>query len=71
MTIATILKFLVIGLFAVPNLFGIWHAFHRVFPTSQERLIWIGVCVFVPVIGGISYLIFGLRRASKWDMEKQ
>jgi len=71
MTVATILTFLVIGLFAIPNLFGIWHAFHRVFPTPQERLIWIGVCIFVPVIGGISYLIFGLRRARKWDTEKQ
>ena len=65
MTAATILTFLIIGLFAVPNLFGIWHAFHRVFPTPQERLIWIGVCIFVPVIGGISYLLFGLRRARK------
>ena len=65
MTVATILTFLIIGLFAIPNLFGIWHAFHRVFPTPQERLIWIGVCIFVPVIGGISYLLFGLRRARK------
>ena len=70
MTVAAILKFLVLGLFAVPNLFGIWHAFHRVFPTPQERLFWIGVCIFVPVIGGISYLIFGLRRARKWVPDK-
>jgi hypothetical protein len=67
MTVAAILKFLALGLFAIPNLFGIWHSFHRVFPTPQERLIWVGVCVFVPVIGGISYLIFGLRRARKWN----
>jgi len=65
LTAANILTFFLIGLFAVPNLFGIWHAFHRVFPTPQERLIWIGACVFVPVIGGICYLIFGLRRARK------
>ena len=71
MTAAKILAFLVIGLFAVPNLFGIWHAFHRVFPTPQERLIWIAVCVFVPIIGGVSYLMFGLRHARKWDTEKQ
>ena len=65
MTAAAILKFFALGLFAIPNLFGIWHAFHRVFPTPQERLIWIGVCIFVPVIGGICYLIFGFRRAHK------
>ena len=69
MTAANILAFLIIGLFAIPNLFGIWHAFHRIFPTPQERMIWIGVCIFVPVIGGVSYLIFGLRRARKWDGE--
>ena len=65
MTSTEILFFLGVGLFAIPNLFGIWHAFHRVFPTPQERLIWVGVCVFVPIIGGISYLIFGFRRARK------
>jgi hypothetical protein len=70
MTPTVILVFLGIGLFAIPNLFGIWHAFHRVFPTPQERLIWVAVCVFVPVIGGVSYLIFGLRRARKWDPAK-
>lgn len=60
-----ILNLLLLGIPAIPNLFGIWHAWNRVFPTSQERLIWIGVCVFVPVLGGLAYLIFGLRRAKK------
>ena len=60
-----ILTWLLLGIPAIPNLFGIWHAFHRVFPTPQERLIWLGVCVFVPVIGGLAYLIFGMRRAKK------
>lgn len=67
---SSILFFLLIGLFAIPNLFGIWHAFRRVFPTQQERLIWLGVCVFVPVIGGLAYLVFGLRRSRKWDPAK-
>ena len=67
MTIAAFLKLLVLGLLALPNLFGIWHAFHRVFPTPQERLIWIGACIFVPVIGGLCYLIFGIRRARMQD----
>ncbi|MDL2317284.1 PLD nuclease N-terminal domain-containing protein [Desulfovibrio sp. OttesenSCG-928-A18] len=56
-----------VGFLAIPNLFGIWHAFHRIFPSNQERLIWIGVCIFVPVLGGICYLIFGFRRARKYD----
>lgn len=60
-----ILTLLLMGLPAIPNLFGIWHAWNRVFPTQQERLIWLGVCVFVPVIGGLAYLLFGMRRAKK------
>lgn len=60
-----LLTLLLLGIPAIPNLFGIWHAWGRVFPTQQERLIWLGVCVFVPVIGGVAYLIFGMRRAKK------
>ena len=60
-----ILQLLLLGIPAIPNLFGIWHAWNRVFPTQQERLIWLGVCVFVPVIGGLAYLLFGMRRAKK------
>ncbi|MDR1686520.1 MAG: PLD nuclease N-terminal domain-containing protein [Desulfovibrio sp.] len=56
------------GLLALPaliNLFGIAHAFRRVFPSPQERLLWLGCCVFVPVVGGLAYLVFGMRRAAK------
>lgn len=60
-----ILTLLLLGIPAIPNLFGIWHAFHRVFPTPNERLIWMAICVFVPVVGGVLYLVFGLRRARK------
>ena len=56
---------LLLGIPQIPNLFGIWHAYNRVFPTPQERLIWLGVCVFVPVIGGLSYLLFGIRRSKR------
>jgi hypothetical protein len=56
---------LLLAIPAIPNLFGIWHAFNRRFPTDKERLIWLGVCVFVPVLGGLAYLLFGFRRAKK------
>lgn len=59
----SITTFLLLGLPALPNLFGIWHAFNHDFPGPQERLKWMGVCVFLPVIGGLIYLLFGLRRA--------
>ncbi|MDL2207819.1 PLDc N-terminal domain-containing protein [Desulfovibrio sp. OttesenSCG-928-M14] len=65
MEVSPVLLYLLLGIPALPNLFGIWHAFNRVFPSSQERLIWLGVCVFVPIVGGLLYLIFGIRRSQK------
>ena len=35
---------------ALLNLWGIWHAFNH-------------TCVFVPVLGGVAYVLFGWRRA--------
>lgn len=61
LSLTTLLVLLAIP--ALPNLFGIWHAFHRVFPTPQERLLWMGACVFIPIIGGLAYLALGMRRA--------
>ena len=49
----------------LPNLWSLWHAFHRDFQTSQEKMLWIGVCVFVPVLGGLAYVFVGRRRALK------
>ncbi len=50
---------------ALLNLWGIWHAFRHDFPSPAERLLWIGLCVFVPFLGGAIYLLFGLRRAGE------
>jgi hypothetical protein len=50
---------------ALPNLFGIAHACRSTFPTPQERLLWMGLCVFLPVIGGLAYLAFGMRRTRR------
>mgnify|MGYP000882764253 CR=1 FL=1 len=49
----------------LPNLWGIWHCFHRDFPTVNEKMIWLGVTVFIPVIGGLAYLIAGRKRGRK------
>lgn len=49
----------------VPNLWAIWHAFHREFATAQEKMTWLGICVFIPVLGGLAYLLVGRRRARK------
>ncbi len=51
----------------LPNLWSIWHAFYREFPTPAERLIWIAACVFAPVLGGVAYILVGRRRARKFS----
>lgn len=48
---------------ALLNLWGIWHAFSHRFASPVERFIWMIVCVFVPLLGGLGYLLFGWRRS--------
>lgn len=47
---------------ALLNLWGIWHAFTHTFSTPLERVGWILACVFIPLFGGLAYLLFGWRR---------
>ena len=47
----------------IPNLWCIWNAFHREFSTVNEKMAWIGIGVFVPVLGGLAYLFIGRRRS--------
>ena len=48
---------------ALLNLCCIWHAFYLTFDTHLERVLWMVACVFVPVLGGVAYVLFGWRRA--------
>jgi hypothetical protein len=58
--------FLVLAVIPIlPNLWCIYHAFNREFPTVAEKMAWIGLGVFVPVIGGLIYLIWGRKRGQK------
>lgn len=53
------------------NFWGIWHAFTHNFPVAEERLIWMVVCVFLPVLGPLIYLAFGLRRSRKHSIPRE
>lgn len=46
----------------LPNLWAIWHAMRHEFPGEREKYWWTLGAVFVPVLGGLAYLLFGLRR---------
>ncbi|MEG2139822.1 MAG: PLD nuclease N-terminal domain-containing protein [Bilophila sp.] len=48
---------------AVLNLLGIWDAYRHSFASPLERMLWMLLCVFVPFLGGVCYLLFGWRRA--------
>lgn len=47
----------------LPNLWAIMHLYKNEFPTPQERAAWILAQVFLPVIGGLGYMLFGRKRA--------
>ena len=47
------------------NFWAIAHAFYRNFPTIQEKMVWLCLAVFVPVLGGLIYLIVGRTRGTK------
>lgn len=57
-------KLALLALPMLPNLWGIRHAYRHRF-AGQGQIIWMIVCVFVPVIGGLAYLAVGRRQALK------
>ena len=59
------LFFLLLALPILPNFIAIWHSFHRVFPTHLEKMCWFLLAIFVPVLGGVIYLLWGRKRGRK------
>lgn len=59
----TLLWMAILSLPILPNFWCIWHAGRHAFPGPTEQMQWIRVGVFVPVLGGLIYLIWGMRRA--------
>lgn len=53
----------VLALPILPNLWSIWHVRSRNFASEQEKSLWFLLAVFVPVLGGLIYIVFGRRRA--------
>ncbi|MDD4952142.1 MAG: PLD nuclease N-terminal domain-containing protein [Desulfovibrionaceae bacterium] len=59
---------MIAGLLAVfvgLTLLAIWDAFRREFKTSGEKMAWIQLCVLVPFLGGVAYLLLGKKRGRK------
>lgn len=49
----------------IPNLWSIWHIFKNDFPTPQDKMMWVLIATFLPVIGGILYIFWGRRKVIK------
>ena len=58
-------QILLVFLPVLVNFWGIWHAYTHQFATPFERILWMVLCVFLPLLGGIFYAMFGLRRVQK------
>lgn len=55
---------LVILLPILPSLYSIWHIWRHDFNNEfQKKTLWLVISVFLPVIGGIAYLIAGKKYA--------
>ncbi len=60
-----VLAFSLFILAVLPNYIAIWQSFHREFPTPQERMFWYMLAIFLPLVGGLAYLIWGRKRGKK------
>jgi len=58
-------QLLLLALPALLNLWGIWHAYTHSFASPLVRMGWVMACVFLPLIGGAAYLLFGYRQAGR------
>lgn len=60
-----ILWYALLALPACLNLWAIWHAFQHKFLSQEQRALWICAAVFLPVLGGLAYLLVGRFRAGE------
>ena len=44
------------------NFLAIWHAYKRQFNSPLEKVLWLGVGLFLPFLGGLPYWLIGAWR---------
>jgi hypothetical protein len=44
---------------------SILDAWKRDFEATNEKVLWIQICIFVPILGSLAYLFLGRKRGSK------
>jgi len=43
----------------------IMDAWKRDFESSNEKVLWMQICIFIPILGSLAYLFLGQKRGSK------
>jgi hypothetical protein len=47
----------------VPTFWSIWHILNHEFEDATQRSLWLVLVVFLPVLGGVIYIIRGRKKA--------
>ncbi len=63
-------QWLILILPILPNLWSIWHVRTHYFASEEQKSIWFLIAVFIPVIGGLAYIVIGRKRASKIPLQQ-
>lgn len=51
----------------LPTFWSIWDIWSHSFVSYNRKMAWLALAVFVPVLGGIIYILFGRKEARKGD----
>jgi high-affinity K+ transport system ATPase subunit B len=52
----------------LPNLWSIVHLYKHEFPSTNERAAWLVALIVLPIIGGLGYIFFAVRRTKKHNV---
>ena len=55
--------YIVIALLPLPNLWSIWHVWAHEFESFHNKVVWLCIAVFLPVLGGLLYIFIGRKKA--------
>ncbi|MBQ7456853.1 MAG: PLDc_N domain-containing protein [Desulfovibrio sp.] len=55
--------YILLALLPLINLWSIWHVWAHEFSSFQQKVTWLCIAVFVPVLGGLLYLVYGRKKA--------
>ncbi|MFH1912808.1 MAG: PLD nuclease N-terminal domain-containing protein [Pseudomonadota bacterium] len=54
----------IIGICFAFSAWSILDAWKRTYESANEKLLWMQLCIFVPIIGSVAYLFIGRKRGS-------